>query len=246
METIEILTRPRAFPSPEIVCGELPAFDESNLASVQRAFQAVKPCEMRQTWQSEVSPGFAPASVRVGHRDDCLLVLAELTDQDVFTHASSANQRLWELGDVFEIYLRPADQTAYFQMDIAPNNQRTQLQIPGVEALRRAQTANEFADLVQPGPGVHSAIWLMPAHEKWFVYAAIPARLVCGRATLNAEKQWRFSFARYDYTRGQLEPVISSTSSHTQANFHRQHEWGGMGEGHGRSIAVKTERLAAK
>lgn len=33
------------------------------------------------------------------------------------------------------------------------------------------------------------------------------------------------SFCRYDRTRGQAEPVLSSTSEYTVCSFHRQTEW---------------------
>ena len=245
MQTIEALYPVRPIQSPRLPCGELPDFDESDLVAIQRAFKAVKPCQLHQAWRSEPSLGFAPASVRVGRRDDCLLVFAELTDQDIFSSARRFNQRLWELGDAFEIYLRPADRTAYLQVDISPNNQRVQLRIPSAEAIRRAQTANEFADLVSRENVVRSATWLMPEDEKWFVFAAIPAQAVCGSANLRAEKRWCFSFARYDYTRGQLEPVISSTSPHGQANFHRQEEWGVIQFEHGSSARLEIGQLAA-
>jgi hypothetical protein len=226
MKTTETLSSDHLARGPEILCGELPAFNESELASVQHAFRAVKPCQLLQSWQSEFSPGFAPASVRVGWRENCLLVFAELTDGDIYSYATGINQRLWELGDAFEIFLRPASHPDYIQLDITPNNHWMQLRITSAEALRRAQTANEFAGLVMPGNWFRTATWLFPENDRWFVYAAIPARAVCGCDSLSAEKQWYFSFSRYDYTRGQMEPVISSTSPHAQANFHRQQEWG--------------------
>jgi hypothetical protein len=226
MQTTETLPSIRLSQGPEIVCAGLPDYDESSLAAIQQAFRTVKPCQMVQGWLPEVSPGFAPAAVRVGWREHDLLIFAELTDHDIFSNATRNTQRLWELGDVFEIFLRPANQTAYLQVDIAPNNQRVQLRIPSAEALRRAQTANEFAELVHPGNMVRSATWLAPEQQKWFVFAAIPARAFNGREHLNAKERWHFSFSRYDYSHGHLEPVISSTSPHAQANFHRQQEWG--------------------
>jgi len=226
MQATETAPSARLTSGPEIWCPELPAFNEADLAAVQHAFRAVKPCQLLQAWQPEVSAGFAPASVQVGRRAGWLLVFATLTDQDIFSHATEINQRMWELGDAFEIFLRPADQTAYFQLDLTPNNQRMQLQITSAEALRRAQTANEFAELVLPGAVVRSAVWVTPEKDKWFVYAAISAEATFGRGSLSPERQWHFSFSRYDHTRGQLEPVISSTSPHARADFHRQQEWG--------------------
>lgn len=210
---------------PELWCPELSAFDESDLVAVRQVFQGVKPCQLLQAWQSDVSPGFAPGTVQVGWWDGCLLVFAELTDADIFSHATEPNQRLWELGDAFEIYLRPANEPTYVQFDIAPNNQRLQLRIPSVAALRQAQTTSEFAELVLPGNMIRSQVWLAPEEGKWFVFAAISAKAAFGSASVGGGR-WHFSFSRYDHTRGQLEPVISSIAPHARADFHRQQEWG--------------------
>jgi hypothetical protein len=217
MEAIETTAPVQLNAGPEIWCTELAAFDESDLGAVQEAFRAVKPCQMLQAWQPEVASQFAPAAVRVGWREGCFLVFAELTDADVFSHATEPNQRLWEL--------RPANEPTYVQFDIAPNNQRMQLRIPSLAALRRAQTANEFAELVLPGNMIRSQIWLVPEQGKWFVFAAISAKAAFGSARGDGGR-WHFSFSRYDHTRGQLEPVISSVSPHACADFHRQQEWG--------------------
>jgi len=225
MQTIETTTPVQRSSGPEIWCTELTAFDESDLMAVQQAFRAVKPCQMLQAWQPEVAPGFAPAAVRVGWREGCLLVFAELTDADVFSHATEPNQRLWELGDAFEIYLRPANEPTYVQFDIAPNNQRMQLRIPNLAALRQAQTTSEFAALVLPGAMIRSQVWLAPEQGKWFVFAAISAQAAFGSTRVGGGR-WHFSFSRYDHTRGQLEPIISSISPHACADFHRQQEWG--------------------
>jgi len=245
MNTTESLPSVQLARGPEIVCGELPVFDEADLASVQQAFRAVKPCQLLQAWQTETSPGFASASVRVGWREDCLLVFAELMDADILSHAKGINQRVWELGDTFEIYLRAESQTNYLQLDITPYNHRMQLWIPSAEDLRRAQTASEFARHVLPGNHFRTATWLLPEKDRWFVYAAIPARTVSGNASLNAKEWWHFSFSRYDYTRGQLEPVISSTSPHAEANFHRQQEWGLIHFEPGQSFSRKAGKLGA-
>jgi hypothetical protein len=239
MNATETLPSVQLSRGPEILCGELPAFNESDLLAVQHAFRTVKPCQMLQAWRSKISPGFAPASVRVGWREDCLLVFAELTDHDIYSYATGINQRLWELGDAFEIYLRPDGQADYIQLDITPNNHWMQLRITSAEALRCAQTANEFAGLVMPGNWFRTATWLFPEKDQWFVYAAIPARAVCGRDRLNPKERWHFSFSRYDYTRGDLEPVISSTSPHAEANFHRQQEWGVIRFGRAQNRAVQ-------
>ena len=155
-----------------------------------------------------------------------MLLFAELTDHDIFTKATALNQRMWELGDTFEIFLRPAGQAEYVEFHVTPNNQRLQLRIPNTEALRRAQAANVFDQFLLPGNVFHSVTWVQPGNQRWIVHAAIPPSAVCGQARLKAGSRWHFSFSRYDCTRGGGEPVLSSTSPHAAADFHRQQEWG--------------------
>jgi hypothetical protein len=206
----------------------LPDFDASNLDAVRTAFAAATPCALGQAWRAEAEPGFAPGQVRAGWRRDALLLFAELSDHDIFTHATALNQRMWELGDTFEVFLRPANRPEYVEFHVTPNNQRLQLRIPSIEALRRAQAANVFDEFLLPGNVFRSVTRVRPDRQKWFVYAVIPAIAVCGQDRVNAGSRWLFSFSRYDYTRGGGEPVISSTSPHAAPDFHRQQEWGAL------------------
>jgi hypothetical protein len=211
---------------PEIQCIPLPAFNDSDLESVRRAFEPVARCPLRQAWQPEPSPHFTPAEVRVGWWDESLLVFAELTDADIHSSATELNQRMWELGDTFEMFLRPADQEPYLEFHVTPNNQRLQLRIANTTALRRAQAANEFDEFLLPGEVFHSTTWVQPERQRWFVFADIPTGAVSGQTGVIIGSRWHFSFSRYDYTRDVAEPVISSTSPHVRPDFHRQEEWG--------------------
>jgi hypothetical protein len=215
-----------SMPRPVIRCGQLPDFDDADLVAVRTAFAAATPCAMGQEWRAELEPVFAPGEVRMGWRLDELRVFAELTDRDIFSHATGDNQRMWELGDTFEMFLRPSWQNEYFELHVTPNNHRLQLRIPSFEALRQAQTAGEFGAFHLPANSFHSRTWVQPENQKWFVFAAAPVRMLCGQARLIPGTRWHFSYSRYDYTKGNPEPVISSTSPHSIANFHRQHEWG--------------------
>lgn len=211
---------------PVIRCGQLPDFDDADLTAVRAAFASATPCAMGQEWRAELEPDFAPGQVRVGWRLDELLVFAELTDRDIFSHATGDNQRMWELGDTFEMFLRPSWQTEYCELHVTPNNHRLQLRFPDAAALERLRATDRIDEFTLPGGMFHSRTWVQPENQKWFVFAAVPARMACGRDQLFPGNRWHFSFSRYDYTRGQLEPVISSTSPHPAASFHRQEEWG--------------------
>jgi hypothetical protein len=201
-------------------------FSVADFSDVRRAFAAATPIPMRQAWLRELESTFAPAVVRAGWRDDTLFVFAELTDADIVTSATAHNQRFWELGDTFEIFLRPAEQQAYVEFHVTPNNLRLQLRFPDADWLARAPKDEAFAKALINEGAFQSCVWLHPDAGQWCVLAEIPAASVCDRVQPLAGTEWRFSFSRYDYTRGREAPVISSTSPHAAPSFHRQQEWG--------------------
>jgi hypothetical protein len=209
---------------PQMTCGELAAFDPASLEAVRAAFARADLCSLQQGWRPEPEPDFAPATVRAGRRGNSLLVFVELEDADVFTRATKLNERMWELGDTLEIFLSPEKSPGYVEFHVTPNNQRLQLCFPDTEALRRAQATDAFDVFLLAGKVFYSHTWVVA--QKWFVYAEIPAVPVCGANQPLAGTRWRFSFSRYDFTRGRIRPILSSTSPHAQPDFHRREEWG--------------------
>jgi hypothetical protein len=211
---------------PSLACRRLPEYSADKLDSVQAAFRHADSCALGQGWLAKPDKDFAPATVRVGWLGHSLRVYAELDDADIFSRATAHNQRMWELGDVLEIFLHPEGSASYVEVHVTPNNFRLQLKFPDTATLRRAQAANHFDDLLL-GEGVfHSHTWTDAKHGKWFVHAEIPAGLVAGAEAFPPKTSWRFSFSRYDGTRGRQEPVISSSSPHAKPDFHRRDEFG--------------------
>ena len=174
------------------------------------------PVLMQQGWLDALQADFLAAEIRVGWSPSRLVVLAEIPDRDIFTQATGPNQRTWELGDVFEIFLKAEDRSDYVELHVTPPNFRLQLQIesPG-------KPATKLDD------GVFSSrVKIDTANQKWTVYAEVPASLVSGQEHIEDGESWLFSFSRYDASRDGRPPILSSTSPHQAINFHRIHEWG--------------------
>jgi hypothetical protein len=226
MQNVELYVTERPGLAPEIQCEPLPTFDRTNLESVQRVFQSAVPCLFRQAWLDHEEAGFSPGAVRMGWRENSLLVFAELTDMDIFNGATKLNQRTWELGDVFEIFLRSSKKTSYVEFHVTPQNQRLQLHYPDASAAERVRKQGRLDDVFVRHEVFYSKTWVDARRNRWWVFAEIPAEEVCGSNEPVENTPWRFSFGRYDYTRGASNPVISSTSPHAGPDFHCQHEWG--------------------
>jgi hypothetical protein len=209
-----------------IDCAPLPAFDLTDLESARRAFARATPISMQQAWLPKPDPAFAASTVRTGWRASSLLVFAELDDADIFTKATDHNQAFWELGDTFEIFLRPPDQEAYVELHVAPGNLHLHLRFPDAGFLARTPPADVFGLALRRPDAFASRVWVDEPGRRWFVLADIPTTAVCDHRGPLGGTEWRFSFSRYDYTRGRKDPVISSASPHAAPSFHRQQEWG--------------------
>lgn len=196
----------------------LPAFDPNNWEAVERAFAATPTHEFAQAWRETRETRFRPATARLGRRGDSLWVYAVLQDENPFNAATAPNQATWKSGDVFEIFLRPAGQQAYFELHVTPQNQTLQLRWPDDKSV---WAKTNWRTLTVERPLLVS--WTRIEKSQWRVLVEVPARGLIESA--DAEGEWAFSLGRYDVTRGESKPVLSSVARHLMPKFHRQHEW---------------------
>jgi hypothetical protein len=200
---------------------------EAPWAAIAAAFGGADGCTLWQAWRDAPEALFRPATVRVGWTAERLLVYAELADDDIFNPVTVFNEPSFMQGDVFELFLRPSGQDAYYEFHITPLNQRLQLRIPSEAAFRAPKPSPGIpADWFQGQRQIDSRVAVDAAAGLWRVLAGVPLDWVAEGGRPRRGTEWRFSFSRYDYTRGRPDPVLSSTSAHTRVDFHRQCEWG--------------------
>lgn len=210
----------------ELNCRPLASFDESDWTTVEKAFANADSCELVQAWRDSPELEFQPARVRVGWRDEALWVYAELSDRDIFNDATHLNDRTYELGDLFEILVRPIGQDDYFEFHVTPENHQLQLHWPDVDAVWKFDDRHESLNpYFVPKVLLVSQTQVQCQNYFWRVLAKVPAS-IAGSKSIQTGDFWAFSFSRYDCTRSKSEPVLSSCSPHTQPRFHRQQEWG--------------------
>lgn len=177
---------------------------------------------MGQAWRPQLQKKFCEAEVRAGWREGAILVLARLRDECLFTKATGNNQDLWALGDVFEIFLKDAEKEEYFEFHVTPHGHRLQLRFPNRQAINKLRTRQvQLTDFHVEEPLFDFKIRETPIG--WEVYAELPTTLFGWEKTEG--HALLCSFSRYDYDDVGGEPILSSTSAHTELNYHRQEEW---------------------
>jgi hypothetical protein len=186
-------------------------------SNLEEALTLMSPCDclsLRHSW-----PGAhgLPANVWLGHTAGQLFILAYIPDEAIWSTASGHNQRLWELGDTFEMFFQTEGRQEYYEFHVAPSNFRLQLRFPSPEEFA-AKREDAFEEFLLPEDSFTSETAIR--ERDWVVFSAIPTKLV------GKSKTWRFSFCRYDYASEDEEPNLSSTSDYRELDFHRIEDWG--------------------
>lgn len=216
----------------EFTLPKIPQFDDQNWTAIKTSLASGLVMDMKQTWQDMPSVNFAPCRVFTGWQDDSLVVYANISDKDIYNTAKELNEPAFMIGDAFEIFCRPLPQLAYYEMHVSPYNQNFQLRIASAKAFK--DLCEKKLDKIKEDYLIHKIPFSMFASKTridtqegvWEVFARIPfENIIEIDQPVGVGSSFLVSFSRYDYTRGQAEPVLSSTSPHAHCSYHRQQEW---------------------
>lgn len=170
---------------------------------------------LTQSWLLKPEEGFQPAYADVSWQEGVLHLRVEVTDKEVFTTASSHGERLWEHGDVIELFFQRFGESSYREYQVSPNGFTLALHYPDISCVasvrRGERPMQEF--LVREIPKTE----VSPTEEGWILSLSIPLPAAPG-------ERLRVSCCRYDAGPGR-PPVISSTSPHPVRDFHRPQDW---------------------
>jgi hypothetical protein len=198
----------------------------SDWDSLRRSFRGKTALPLGQTWLKENEPMFSAGQVRVAVSGMSLAIFATLRDRDVFNPVTHFNVPAFPHGDVFEIFLQPAGQAAYYEFHITPDATLLQLRWP--EPMRGLML--DWASPADPLLPYKITRWRIhpqtrAVRQGWEIFAEIPLARIFENDAPWAGARLRANFARYDYTRGRLRPVLSASAPIRVPDFHRSREW---------------------
>ncbi len=212
-----------------INCKHLSDFNADNWQSVATAFSDAQPLSFAQDWLPEKESRFQPATAFLGWREDALWIYGELHDVDIYNDATQLNQETYLLGDAFEMFFRPfpaSPSTTWFEFHVTPENQKLQLRWPDTrKAVEPTFDKHGLPHFYIPEIAFESRVQVLQSENKWRVLIKLPAQNLIEKSCIAAGDEWLISLARYDYTRGEEKPILSSTSAYTIPSFDRQEDW---------------------
>lgn len=168
-----------------------------------------------QSWLPAPEPGFLPGMARFSWADGVLRLEAKFTGHANKSRATAHGQRLWELGDVAELFVQKVGEESYHEYQVSPNGFTLALHyldLTGVAEVRSgSRTLEDF--LSGEIPSVESTT----TADGWSVSLEVPLPSSPG-------ERFRVSCCRYAYPK-ENSVIISSTSPHPVRDFHRPQDW---------------------
>lgn len=168
-----------------------------------------------QSWLPQVESGFQPGHAKFHWRDGILEVSADLNDSHVHTTATSHGQRLWEHGDVAELFVQRTGDESYREYQLSPNGFTLALAYPDLICVAAVRSGVRQIDEFFSEDSFMARAELTATG--WRARFSIPLEGSPGERV-------RVSCCRYDVAEGR-PPIISSTSPHRVRDFHRPQEW---------------------
>lgn len=179
--------------------------------------EAERRCSLPLHYVAGPEQAFRPGEVSVWWTNEALWLSARLQDDEPICSAREDYEPLWQLGDVFETFLKVAPSEEYLELHVSPTAHRLQLRFPNASAIAQIRASRlPIDDFLVKNPLFDFLV--RPIPSGWQVLSRIPHPGLVEGATI------LFSCSRYD-AGPDRDPVLSSTSRHTEVNFHRQQDW---------------------
>lgn len=141
---------------------------------------------------------------------------ARLTDHHVVTRGDANGLFHHRLGDVCEVFLKPASRAWYCEVHVTPNGFQTTF------VWRQPPSASDLSRGLVRDSGVHVAAAIDAGRGEWTAEIAIPLSLLATSGERFApDRRWSILVGRYNYGPGLAQLELSSFPPLPQPDFHR-------------------------
>lgn len=190
-------------------------------ADIPAKYAALRALPLRQHWASSLPKEAGEA--RIGATAAGLSVWTRYEDSDIFSTATANQQKMWTLGDVVEVFVKPGvDRTDYWEIHVTPNGYLMDLHIPSRAGMQSGE--HTWEEIIAPESGttfqtrVADGFWLAELTIPWAAFG-LSERPAAGTT-------WQFAVCRYNYEGGRLEgEELSSTAPLQKASYHRYEDY---------------------
>lgn len=175
-------------------------------------------------------PGVEPQSlqeagkVRVAWDDNWLYVAFDFTDSDVVAEGKKDGLHHYKMGDLAEVFIKPANQSWYWELYATPTGKKTTFFFP---SQGRMGLPSNFGYKFQKGrlkvaAKVNGTLNDYSDHDRgWTAEMAIPISELTSRGEkFDPEASWRIFIGRYNFSYYLKHPELSMMPSLPKTNYH--------------------------
>jgi len=143
-------------------------------------------------------------------------------DSDIIAKGKEDQMHHYKLGDLVELFLKPEDQTWYWELYATPGNKKTSFRLPERGNLTLRSCGLRVA--------AHCKGTLNNSRNRdryWTAEMAMPIKdLINPDQEFAPGSNWRILVARYNYTRHLSVPELSMVPQISKTNYHLHEEYG--------------------
>lgn len=193
-----------------------PAWKDAPAYPMCLANQNLQPAEPREG-----------GKVRFLWNEEYLYIGADFTDSDVVAEGKNDQEHHYRTGDLLEVFLKPDNETWYWELYATPHNKKTTFFFPGRGRLGLPSMEEYRCDL-KVAAYVDGTLNNWEDRDKgWTAEMAVPVKALTARGEkFGPEANWRVLIGRYNYSRYLPAVEHSACPQLRVSNFHNYEEYG--------------------
>ncbi len=162
-------------------------------------------------------------TVKLAWDDENFYVAIEFTESDIVAEGDEDQLPHFQLGDLCELFLRPQDQTWYWELYVTPRGKKTSYWFPGRGRFGLPSNFKYDCGLRVAAQTDGTVNDWQDRDTGWTAEMAMPIKdLTLGGQLFEPGADWRILVARYNYSRYRVErgPELTMSPAMSATNFH--------------------------
>lgn len=211
--------------NPSISCPTVAGPVGDLTAAPPAKYAACPALPLRRYWEGPQALPREAGSARVGAAADGLSFLVDFQDSDIFSTATADQQKMWTLGDVAELFVKPGTaRSDYWEIHVTPNDFLMDLHIPDRQRFTTGQVT--WDEVIAPSSHTRKRVQVLEG--RWVAEIVVPWAAFGLHGPPPPGTAWQFAVCRYNYNGGLANPEHSATAHLTAPGYHRYEEYSNL------------------
>jgi hypothetical protein len=168
--------------------------------------------------------------IRVAWDKDYFYLAASFEDSDIIAQGKEDQMHHYQYGDLCELFLKPADDSYYWELYATPAGKKSSFFYPSKGYLGLPGCLEDYQCGLKVAANCNGTINNWKDRDKsWTAEMAMPIKdLESFGAKFEEGSDWRIFVGRYNYSRYLLDKELSMTPQLSKTNYHLIDEYAGL------------------